>query len=140
MFNDKLQPIYDGKVLVNQTAMDNPVVQSVLKEMSLRNFEPQRINNYGGMVHFRQALIMNKQPMYIKGDIMLIAKYNRFDESVEIGDLNNPSDGWVTYDPTQGASSEELTEICNTLYDRCLLAELGIKGFTPAGEQHLIKS
>ena len=47
MFNDKLQPIYDGKVLVNQTAMDNPVVQSALKETSLRNFEPQRINNYG---------------------------------------------------------------------------------------------
>ena len=43
-----------------------------------------------------------KQPMYLKGDIMLIAKYNRFDESVEIGDLNNPSDGGVTYDPTQG--------------------------------------
>ena len=82
---------------------------------------------------------MNKQPMYIKGDYQLIAKYNRFDESVEIGDLNNPSDGWVTYDPTQGASSEELTEICNTLYDRCLLAELGIKGFTPAGAQLLRK-
>ena len=47
MFDKKLQPIYDGKVLVNQTAMDNPVVQSALKEMSLRNFEPQRINNYG---------------------------------------------------------------------------------------------
>jgi len=92
------------------------------------------------MVHLRQALIMNKQPMYIKGDYALIAKYNRFDESVEIGDLNNASDGWVTYDPTQGASSDELTEICNSLYDRCLLAELGIKGFTPAGEQHLIKS
>ena len=29
------------------------------------------------------------------------------------------------------ASSDELTEICNTLYDRCLLAELGIKGFHP---------
>ena len=83
---------------------------------------------------------MNKQPMYLKGDIMLIAKYNRFDESVEIGDLNNPSDGWVTYDPTQGASSEELTEICNSLYDRCLLAELGVDGFKPASEQHLIKS
>ena len=41
MFNNKLQPIYDGKVLVNQSAMDNPVVQSVLKEMSLRNFQPQ---------------------------------------------------------------------------------------------------
>ena len=40
MFNDKLQPIYEGKVLVNQSAMDNPVVQAVLKEMSLRNFEP----------------------------------------------------------------------------------------------------
>ncbi len=47
MFNDKLQPIYDGKVLVNQSAMDNPIVQSALKEMSKRNFEPQRINKYG---------------------------------------------------------------------------------------------
>ena len=77
--------------------------------------------------------------MYLKGDYQLIAKYNRFDESVEIGDLNNPSDGWVDYDPTQGASSDELTEICNSLYDRCLLAELGIDGFKPASEQHLIK-
>ena len=83
---------------------------------------------------------MNKQPMYIKGDYQLIAKYNRFDESVEIGDLNNASDGWVTYDPTQGASSDELTEICNSLYDRCLLAELGVGGFTPANEHKLIKS
>ena len=47
MFNDKQQPIYDGKVLVNQTAMDNPIVQATLLEMSKRNFEPQRINNYG---------------------------------------------------------------------------------------------
>ena len=80
------------------------------------------------------------QPMYIKGDYQLIAKYNKFDQSVEIGDLNNPSDGWVTYDPTQGASSDELTEICNSLYDRCLLAELGVDGFKPADQQHLIKS
>ena len=80
------------------------------------------------------------QPMYIKGDYQLIAKYNKFDQSVEIGDLNNPSDGWVTYDPTQGASSDELTEICNSLYDRCLLAELGVNGFKPADQQHLIKS
>ena len=47
MFNDKLQPIYDGKVLVNQTAMDNLIVQATLLEMSKRNFEPQRINKYG---------------------------------------------------------------------------------------------
>ena len=92
------------------------------------------------MVHLRQALIMNKQPMYIKGDYQLIAKYNRFDECVQIADLDTPDLGWIDYDPTQGASSDELTEICNSLYDRCLLAELGIKGFTPAGEQHLIKS
>ena len=83
---------------------------------------------------------MNKQPMYIKGDYQLIAKYNRFDECVQIADLDTPDLGWIDYDPTQGASSDELTEICNSLYDRCLLAELGIKGFTPAGEQHLIKS
>ena len=47
MFNDKLQPIYDGKVLVNQSAMDNSIVQATLLEMSKRNFEPQRINKYG---------------------------------------------------------------------------------------------
>ena len=41
MFNEKLQPIYDGKVLVNQSAMNDPIVQEVLKEMSLRDFQPQ---------------------------------------------------------------------------------------------------
>ena len=40
MYNEKLQPIYEGKVLVNDSAMNDPVVQAVLKEMSLRNFEP----------------------------------------------------------------------------------------------------
>ena len=47
MFNEKLQPIYDGKVLVNQSAMNDPIVQATLKEMSKRNFEPQEINRYG---------------------------------------------------------------------------------------------
>ena len=83
---------------------------------------------------------MNKQPMYIKGDYKLIAKYNRFDECVQIADLDCPDMGWTDYDPTQGASRDELTEICNSLYDRCLLAELGVKGFTPANEHKLIKS
>ena len=83
---------------------------------------------------------MNKQPLYIKGDYKLIARYNKFDESVEIADLDAPDMGWTTYDPTQGASSDELTEICNSLYDRCLLAELGIKGFIPAKDHKLIKS
>ena len=47
MFDNKLQPIYDGRVLVNETAMNNPVIQATLLEMSKRNFEPQRINKYG---------------------------------------------------------------------------------------------
>tara|TARA_B100001057_G_scaffold18117_1_gene16738 strand:+ start:182 stop:421 length:240 start_codon:yes stop_codon:yes gene_type:complete len=47
MFNDKLQPIYDGRVLVNQSAMNDPAVQAALAEMSKRNFEPQEINRYG---------------------------------------------------------------------------------------------
>ena len=79
------------------------------------------------------------QPMYLKDGYMLIARYNKFDESVEIADLDTPDLGWITYDPTQGASSDELTEICNSLYDRCLLAELGVDGFTPANMQFLVK-
>ena len=95
------------------------------------------------MVHLRQALIMNginRQPLYVKGDYALIAKYNKFDDCVEIADINNPDLGWTDYAPTQGASSEELTEICNSLYDRCLVAELCVDGFNPASEHHLIKS
>ena len=40
MFDKQLKPIYEGRVLVNESAMNDPVVQAVLKEMSLRNFEP----------------------------------------------------------------------------------------------------
>ena len=83
---------------------------------------------------------INKQPLYVKGDYALIAKYNRFDDCVQIADINTPDLGWTDYDPTQGASSDELTEICNSLYDRCLLAELGVEGFTPSNDHKLIKS
>ena len=82
---------------------------------------------------------INRQPLYVKGEYALIAKYNKFDQSVEIADIHTPDMGWTTYDPTQGASSDELTEICNSLYDRCLLAELGVDGFTPANMQYLVK-
>ena len=84
-------------------------------------------------------MAFSKQPIYIKGNIALIARYNKFDGSVEIADINEPDMGWTSYDPTQGASDDELTEICNSLYDRCLLAELGTKGFKPANEQQLVK-
>ena len=40
MFNEKLQPYYQGRVLANESAMNDPVVQAVLKEMSLRDFQP----------------------------------------------------------------------------------------------------
>ena len=39
MFNDKLQPIYDGRVLVYESAMNDPIVQAVLKDMQARNWE-----------------------------------------------------------------------------------------------------
>ena len=47
MFDKQLKPYYQGRVLANESAMNDPVVQTVLKEMSLRNFEPQRLNAYG---------------------------------------------------------------------------------------------
>ena len=39
MFDSQLKPIYDGRVLVNQSAMNDPVVQSVLATMAARNFK-----------------------------------------------------------------------------------------------------
>ena len=47
MFDRNLKPIYDGKVLVNQSAMNDPAIVAALAEMSKRNFEPQEINNHG---------------------------------------------------------------------------------------------
>ena len=84
-------------------------------------------------------MAFSKQPIYIKGNIALIARYNKFDGSVEIADIHTPDMGWTSYDPTQGASDDELTKICNSLYDRCLLAELGVDGFRPANERQLVK-
>ena len=47
MFNKNLQPIYNGRVLVNGSAMDDPAIVAALKEMSLRNFEPLPTPNEG---------------------------------------------------------------------------------------------
>ena len=47
MFNEKLQPIYDGRVLANKSAMNDPVVQAVLKEMALRDFKDRPQPNAG---------------------------------------------------------------------------------------------
>tara|TARA_R100001591_G_scaffold31414_1_gene42374 strand:+ start:824 stop:988 length:165 start_codon:yes stop_codon:yes gene_type:complete len=39
MFDNKLQPIYDGKVLVNKSAMKDPVLMAVLADMANRDFQ-----------------------------------------------------------------------------------------------------
>ena len=40
MFDNKLQPLYDGKVLVNKSAMKDPVLMAVLADMAKRDFQP----------------------------------------------------------------------------------------------------
>ena len=35
---DKLRPYYDGRVLANESAMDDPVVVSVLNDLEKREF------------------------------------------------------------------------------------------------------
>ena len=47
MFNKDLTPMYQGRVLMNKSAMKDPVVKAALDAMSKRNFEPQEINRYG---------------------------------------------------------------------------------------------
>ena len=39
MFNEKLQPYYQGRVLANESAMNDPAIIAVLDEMALRNFK-----------------------------------------------------------------------------------------------------
>ena len=56
----------------------------------------------------------------------LIARYNRIDHSVEIADLDETPADWTSYDPKSGASDKVLTMLCDSLYDRCLLQELGL--------------
>ena len=47
MFNKDLTPMYDGKVLMNQSAMKDPAVQAALAEMAKRNFAPLPTPNEG---------------------------------------------------------------------------------------------
>ena len=56
----------------------------------------------------------------------LIARYNRQYGSVEIADLDEETPEWIDYDPVHGASGEELTKVCESLYNRCLLQELEV--------------
>ena len=40
MFNNDLTPMFSGRVLLNQSAMKDPAIMAVLKDMQARNFEP----------------------------------------------------------------------------------------------------
>ena len=56
----------------------------------------------------------------------LIGGYNRQYQSIEIADLDQIDMGWTDYDPSRGASDKVLTMLCDSLYDRLLLQELGV--------------
>tara|TARA_B100000427_G_C15454852_1_gene571313 strand:+ start:1039 stop:1203 length:165 start_codon:yes stop_codon:yes gene_type:complete len=43
----KLKPMFNGAVLMNETAIQDKAVMQALTAMSKRNFEPQRLNAYG---------------------------------------------------------------------------------------------
>ena len=47
MFDNQLRPIYQGRVLVNKTAMQDPAVKAALAAMAARNFEPLPTPNEG---------------------------------------------------------------------------------------------
>ena len=40
MFDKQLKPIYEGRVLVNESAMKAPVLMAVLADMAKRDFQP----------------------------------------------------------------------------------------------------
>ena len=43
----------------------------------------------------------------------------------EVTEGGDPVEDFVDYDPSQGASDDQLTETCNDIYDSLLLATLG---------------
>ena len=47
MTDKQLKPMFNGAVLMNETAIQDKAVMAALTAMSKRNFEPQRLNAYG---------------------------------------------------------------------------------------------
>ena len=43
----------------------------------------------------------------------------------EVTEGGDPVEDFVDYDPSQGASDDQLTKICDDIYDYLLLASLG---------------
>ena len=47
MTDKQLKPMFNGAVLMNETAIQDKAVMAALTAMSKRNFDPQRLNAYG---------------------------------------------------------------------------------------------
>ena len=47
MFDNQLRPYYQGRVLMNDSALNDPVIIAVLDEMALRNFKDRPRPNAG---------------------------------------------------------------------------------------------
>ncbi len=47
MFNSDLTPMFDNRVLMNESAIKDPVVMAAMHDMAKRDFKPQEINKYG---------------------------------------------------------------------------------------------
>ena len=47
MFDNQLRPYYQGRVLMNDSALKDPVIIAVLDEMALRNFKDRPQPNAG---------------------------------------------------------------------------------------------
>ena len=47
MFDKQLKPYFGGRVLANESAMKDPIVQAVLKDMQARNWEDLPTPNAG---------------------------------------------------------------------------------------------
>ena len=52
MFDNQLRPYYQGRVLMNDTALNDPVLIAVLDEMALRDLQRQTPTKRGYMVYF----------------------------------------------------------------------------------------
>ena len=47
MFNSDLTPMFDNRVLMNESAIKDPVGMAAMHDMAKRDFKPQEINKYG---------------------------------------------------------------------------------------------
>ena len=47
MFDNQLRPYYQGRVLMNESALNDPAIIAVLDEMALRNFKDRPRPNAG---------------------------------------------------------------------------------------------